>query len=397
MYSEILFVNFRKGLVVKETLKVMIVDDSAIYRKLLKDLLSEFELIEVVETALNGELALKKLEFTQVNLILLDIQMPVLDGFATLVEVKDKYPHIDVIMISGITKRQTSITLEAIRKGAFDFITKPIQTDLEKNISNLREALFPIMSHFIWKRLGIKIRHAHAQATVPPASEKSDMTIQEQTKHTLSKMLTEYHQPQPHVTSKKPRKIDVIVIGVSTGGPIALNHIIPLLPADLGVPVLIVQHMPPIFTKSLAEHLASKSILNVVEGRFNEVITKNTVYIAPGGVHMIVKRQNDKIKLDFLDTEHVNSCRPSIDVLLDSVREAYKENVLAVILTGMGSDGLNGIRRLKQIRSYTISQSEDSCVVYGMPRVVEEAGLSDEVVHLDFLASRITQLVQNGP
>jgi two-component system chemotaxis response regulator CheB len=299
-------------------------------------------------------------------------------------------------MISGITKRQTCITLEAIRKGAFDFITKPIQTDLEKNISELRETLFPIMSHFLWKKLGVKIRSNRGSATVSTI-EKSDISTLEQTKQTLSKMLTEPHKIQPQVPSNKPRRFDIVIIGVSTGGPVALNHIIPLLPADLGVPILIVQHMPPVFTKSLAEHLDSKSNLNVVEGRFNEIVTKNTVYIAPGGVHMIVKKHNNDKQLDFLDTEYVNSCRPSVDVLFDSVREVYKENILAIILTGMGADGFQSIKRLKAVRSYTISQSEESCVVYGMPRLVEEAGLSDEVIHLDALASRITHLVRNGP
>jgi len=191
-----------------------------------------------------------------------------------------------------------------------------------------------------------------------------------------------------------PRRIDILAIGVSTGGPNALAKFIPLLPDNLNIPIVLVQHMPPMFTKSLADHLNSKSKLAVVEASDREILESNKVYIAPGGKHMILEKENNMVYLKMDDSPPVNSCKPSVDKLFESIPRIYKGNILSVIMTGMGADGLNGVKTLKRAGCYSITQTADSCVVYGMPRVVVEAGVSDEAVNLDDLARRVTEIIK---
>ncbi|HLO65401.1 MAG TPA: CheB methylesterase domain-containing protein, partial [Holophaga sp.] len=196
-----------------------------------------------------------------------------------------------------------------------------------------------------------------------------------------------------------PSRFDVVAIGVSTGGPNALAEVIPHLPADLGVPVLVVQHMPPFFTASLAEHLAKASRLAVSEAIEGEPVLPNHVYIAPGGKHMTVRRMGGAegpAIVGLNENPPENSCRPSVDVLFRSVAAQYEGNILGVVMTGMGSDGCEGVRAMKRRGCHVLTQSEDTCVVYGMPLAVDEAGLSDEQVPLPRLASRIAYLVSSG-
>jgi two-component system chemotaxis response regulator CheB len=371
-------------------LKVMIVDDTAIFRKIIKDLLLEIEGIEVTNTAMNGEMALKKISMDPPDLVLLDIEMPVLDGLSTLVEIKKHYPEISVIMISSVSRNQSGVTMEALRKGAFDFISKPVSRDLDKSIQELREVLHPVITHFIRKKFGFK-PHLHETTHTP-----KDQPIEKPAEPLKRAYFTCERESIGPIPSKKPKKIDVVVIGISTGGPVALHKMIPMIPVDLGVPILIVQHMPVIFTKSLAEHLDMKSPLKIVEATDNELVMPNIVYIAPGGRHMTVKKCGIDIRIALIDSPPINSCRPAVDMLFESVSDVYKGNVLALIMTGMGSDGLHGIIKLKTVTCYVITQSEDSCVVYGMPKIIDEVGLSDEHVHLDEIADRITHIVKHG-
>jgi len=370
-------------------IKVLVVDDTVIYRKILKDVVSEIGNTEVIGTAPNGDLALRKIEVDKPDLVLLDVEMPVKDGLETLVEIKAKYPEIGVIMVSGINERQASITMEALQKGAIDFVPKPIGNNIDANILSLKNSLIPIISLFQTKKAisGAKTgrstetitRHREFPSSVTPTQAKPEIKI--------SRVVN---------FAPLPRKADVLIIGVSTGGPNALAKFIPYIPSDIGIPVLIVQHMPPMFTKSLANHLNSKSGIPVIEAEDGQLIEKNKVYIAPGGKHMIVKKESGNATISIIDTPPVNSCKPSVDVLFDSMSSVYNSNILSVIMTGMGSDGMNGVRSLKKTGCYSITQTEDSCVVYGMPRAVDEAGLSDESVHLDQLSTRIYQLVKNG-
>lgn len=371
-------------------IKVMVVDDTVIYRKILKDVLSEIENVEVIGTAPNGDLALRKINLDQPDLVLLDVEMPVLDGLQTLEEIKKRYPHIGVIMVSGVNERQAAITMEALSKGALDFIPKPQGNNIEANIQNLKQNLSPIISLFTTKKTLASVKSHKEIRTF------SDPTISEKPAPTITKPKPKPITPATIPNALFPKKIDILVIGVSTGGPNALAKFIPFLPEDLGIPILIVQHMPPMFTKSLANHLNSKSKLPVMEADDNTFIQKNRVYLAPGGKHMIAKKEDNLYKIQITDTPPVNSCKPSVDVLFDSVSKTYNGNILSVIMTGMGADGLNGIKSLKNISGYTLTQSENSCVVYGMPRAVDEAGLSNEQIDLDNLANRVTDIVKNG-
>lgn len=383
-------------------IKVLVVDDTVIYRKILKDVVSEIENTEVIGTAPNGDLAIRKIEIDKPDLVLLDVEMPVKDGLETLEEIKQRFPEIGVIMVSGVNERQASITMEALQKGAIDFVPKPIGNNIEANIQSLKQSITPIISLFLTKKNISSVRSLKSNQFSDPgfssqtSTRPREMPSSSFGQRTSGSLPTVEKPVLRPVSTNLPRKIDVLVVGISTGGPNALAKFIPNLPGDLGVPVLIVQHMPPMFTKSLASHLNSKSPLPVVEAEDGQVIERNKVYIAPGGKHMVIRKEGSTSYISIMDTAPVNSCKPSVDVLFDSVPGIFRENILSVIMTGMGSDGMNGVRNLKQTGCYSITQSEDSCVVYGMPRAVDEAGLSDEQIHLDMLSSRVTQIIKNG-
>lgn len=358
-------------------LKVMIVDDTILYRKILKDIIIKFPTCEVISTASNGKFALSKFYPNIPDLVLLDVEMPVMDGLETLKQIKKLYPSTGVIMVSGVNERQALITMKALSIGAIDFVPKPIGGNVSQNIKTLFEDLKPLINIFYSQRFPQKKPARIARTIAKPSSR------------TMSPKPTPIKRSFPTL----PSRIDVLVIGISTGGPNALAKFIPMLPANLGVPVLLVQHMPATFTKSLAKHLDSKSMLTVVEASDGQIIENNVVYIAPGSKHMIIK--NDKISI--IDTPPVNSCKPSVDVLFDSIPSKYKNNVVSLIMTGMGSDGMKGVRTLRKHGCYSITQSEESCVVYGMPRAVDEADLSDENVPLNSLAKRVVEIVRFGP
>ncbi len=374
-----------------QKIKVLVVDDTVIYRKILKDVVSEIDNTEVIGTASNGDLAIRKIEVDKPDLVLLDVEMPVKDGLETLQEIKARFPEIGVIMVSGVNERQASITMEALQKGAIDFVPKPIGNNIETNIQSLKQSLTPIISLFLTKKTISAVRSGSFTDTSIRTRESAPIP-------STSKPIPPTPKPviTPFSSAPNPKKADVLVIGVSTGGPNALAKFIPFLSPDLDVPVFIVQHMPPMFTKSLAAHLSSKSSMPVVEAEDGQMVEKNKIYIAPGGKHMTVKKESSNQVISIIDTPPVNSCKPSVDVLYDSIPSIYNNNVLSVIMTGMGSDGLNGVRSLKKTGCYSITQTEDSCVVYGMPRAVDEAGLSDESVHLDQLSGRVNSLIKNG-
>lgn len=362
-------------------LKVMIVDDTIIYRKIVGDVVSEIPDCEVTGTASNGELALRKMRLSLPDLVLLDVEMPVMDGLETLKQIKRLYPSVGVIMVSGVSERQAAITLEALSNGAVDFVPKPTEKNFEASKKALAESLHPIITLF-------RNKHKSYRATAPrfldaSVSRKPD---------TIARPAEPEFRPAP-----LPIRFDVLVIGVSTGGPNALAEFIPALPGNLNIPVLLVQHMPPMFTRSLADHLNRLSALEVSEAIDEEEVLRNHVYIAPGGKHMTIASPSPGLRqIRILDTPPVNSCKPSVDVLFDTIPDSFGTNVLSIIMTGMGSDGMNGVRTLKSRGCFSITQSADSCVVYGMPRAVDEAGLSDESISLDRLAPRVLHLIQKG-
>jgi two-component system chemotaxis response regulator CheB len=353
----------------------LIVDDTITYRKILSEAAGAFPELGVVGTAPSGSIALKKMAQMPVRLVLLDIHMPDMDGVETLRHIKTDFPDTFVVMVSGISSRGADTTIKALELGALDFIRKPDGATPEENFKHLVDDLRPVV------RLVEMRQNLQESATV----RKKDPLPEAR----------EIPEPRQRTAGILPSRFSVVAIGVSTGGPEALSRLIPQLPGDLGVPVVLVQHMPPIFTRSLADSLAKKSKLRVVEAEEGQVVSANIVYIAQGGRHMTVRQSEEHVAISLNDGPPENSCRPAVDVLFRSVASVYGEKgVLAVILTGMGNDGCSGVRTLKRKSCLCISQTEAPCVVYGMPRAIDEARLSDVSLPIGEIAEEIVLRVK---
>jgi two-component system chemotaxis response regulator CheB len=373
-------------------LRVLIVDDTVVYRRILSEVVESMGDAVLVGTAPHGRLALAKLEQTPADLVLLDVEMPEMNGLDALKEIRRLHPDTSVVMISGANLSSAEITMRCLELGALDFLRKPEGGDAEASRQELKEKLRPLMRH-VQTRINLHQGTGSRIAPVPAPPPKVRFEA------------FPAHAAQPPRLGRMapaPGRIDVVAIGVSTGGPNALAEVIPRLPADFPVPILLVQHMPPLFTASLAEHLNLKSKVSVREARDGEPVLPGCVFLAPGGRHMVVRRLPDRegdgssLIIGLNDNPLENSCRPSVDVLFRSLAAQYDGNMLAVVMTGMGSDGCEGVRAMKRRGCLCLTQSEASCIVYGMPLSVDEANLSDEQVPLDRLADRITHLVRKN-
>lgn len=356
-------------------LRVLVVDDTIMYRKVVGDILEKIPGVEVVGTANNGKVALSRIATLKPDLITLDVEMPIMDGLETLQEINKTFPDLGVIMLSTLTKRGSEITMKALELGAFDFIAKPDADARQENIQALKNALLPRVNAFA-KRLELKIllkqklRQGGGLTTSAPSAPKSI------------------------AAPRRVGKSKAVAIGISTGGPNALAHMLPKLP-KLGVPIFLVQHMPPLFTKSLAESLNAKCQYEVCEASGNETVRPDVVYIAPGGKQMKVAPGPGGTKvIQITDDPPENNCKPAVDYLFRSVGREYGSLVTGVIMTGMGSDGTLGLKELKSLGAVSVGQDESSCVVYGMPKSAFEAGVVDVVVPLEEIAAEIIRTVR---
>jgi two-component system, chemotaxis family, protein-glutamate methylesterase/glutaminase len=340
--------------------RTLIVDDSAVARKMLNDLLASDPETVVVGTAGDGRQALARIRDLKPDLVTLDIDMPGMDGLDTLVEIRKLYPKLPVIMFSTLTERGAMVTLDALARGASDYVAKPSPSET------------PERSHErVRKELLRKIKSLCTERAPRP-------------------------QPGPVSTRLSVRaesRIDVVAIGTSTGGPGALSELIPQLPADLPVPIVIVQHMPALFTRLLAERLNAIAPLEVREGKEGEKLQRGQVWIAPGDHHMTVARKGTDFLLGLNREPQENSCRPAVDVLFRSVAQTYGANVLAVVLTGMGSDGTIGAAAIREAGGEVIVQDEESSVVWGMPGKVVAASLADRIFPLSGIAPEVVRRV----
>jgi len=336
-------------------IRVLVVDDSVVIRHLVTGALQGEAGIEAVGSASNGVVALQRIQQLKPDAITLDIEMPEMDGLATVREVRKRYPGVRIVMFSTLTRRGASATIDALALGADDYVTKPSNNgSLDVSLEVLRRELVPKLRQFFSVAAG-------QPAPVSPLA-------------------------QLHATRPRP---EVLVIGVSTGGPVALARVIPGLPRDFPAPVLITQHMPPVFTKMLAARLQSASAIRVVEAAEGEILERGKAIVAPGDFHMHVRRRDGAAVIHLDQGPAENSCRPAVDVMFRSVCEVYGGAAAAVILTGMGQDGLKGTEMLRSKGAYVIAQDEATSVVWGMPRAVVQAGLADSVVPLDGVAAQI--------
>lgn len=339
-------------------LKVLVVDDSALYRRALVEVLRSEPQVQIVGEARDGSRALAMLAELKPDLITLDVEMPELDGLSTLREIRGRGWRGAVLMISA--HGGEGKTVEALCLGAQDFIVKPAG-GRSQGVEALREVLMPKVLQFCRQR----------PAAQRPAIQRPPLRA----------------VPAP---KRESAGFDVVVIGVSTGGPNALGEVIPRLPADLPASVLVVQHMPAVFTRMLADRLSTRSRLRVREAREGEEIRPGTVLLAPGDYHLEVR--SGRVHLQQEAPEH--SCRPAADVLFRSAAAHYGSRCLGVVLTGMGRDGVDGCRSILDAGGLALVQNQASCVVWGMPKLVYEAGLADSVVPLADMASTIDSYVR---
>jgi two-component system chemotaxis response regulator CheB len=316
--------------------------------------------------------------------------MPEMDGLAVLDALASSgYPPVEVIVVSAQSQRGGDLTMRALEKGAFDFITKPDAASPQLAREALLRDLAPRV-RAISNRLEIRaILHSKSPQAHPALPVHSVVAPTVNAHSTLDGIATRMQR------LSHPVKPEMVLIGVSTGGPIALARLLPAIPADIGVPILIVQHMPALFTKSLADSLATKCAVHVREAMNGDHPEPNTAYIAPGGCQMRLKIGPDNGPvIELTDDPPENNCRPAVDYLFRSVANRFPGSAMAVILTGMGSDGTLGLRLLKRHPCFVIAQDEGSCVVYGMPKAVVDAGLADVILPLESIACRITSIVK---
>lgn len=365
-------------------LRVLVVDDTIMYRKVVGDILAAMPDVEVVGTANNGKVALARIASLKPDLITLDVEMPVMNGLETLQEIQKSFPEVGVIMLSTLTKRGSEITMKALELGAFDFIAKPDADARQDNAQTLTGAILPRIKAFA-KRL--ELRQLLGQKAKPVgASIPSTLRPAPIARPTPAAATPE--------AVRRTGKSKAVAIGISTGGPNALTKMLPQLP-KLGVPVFIVQHMPPLFTKSLAESLDQKCQYEVREAENGDVVRPDVIYIAPGGRQMRVAAGAGGSKtIQITDDPPENNCKPAVDYLFRSVAREYGAQATGVIMTGMGGDGTLGLRVLKSFGAVTIGQDEESCVVYGMPKMAIEAGVVDVVAPLQAIAPEIVRTVR---
>jgi len=342
--------------------RVLVVDDSVVVRRLLREALASSSEVQVVGTASSGAIGLAKIPQLHPDVMTLDLEMAGMNGIETLTEIRKLYPKLPVIMFSTLTERGAAVTLEALSLGASDYMTKP------SNSASLAGAMESIRRELIAKTVSLAGRtRGH---TVPP-----------------SRAVVASNRRSDGV------RIEILAIGTSTGGPNALAEVVCGLPGDFSVPVVVVQHMPPLFTRLLAERLNSHSRLTVQEAEAGRTLEPGQVWIARGDYHMAVARKGTRVVLDLNQEPPQHSCRPAVDVLFRSVAEVYGASALGVVMTGMGSDGACGAAHIREAGGEILVQDEASSVVWGMPRAVVSAGAADKICPLAEISLEVVRRV----
>jgi len=370
-----------------KSLKVLVVDDTIIYRKIVSDILAEIPDIEVVRTASNGKIALSKIATLEPDLITLDIEMPEVNGIEVLAHIRKEKWDVGAIVLSALTHEGGDMTITALELGAFDFIPKPDSGTMAENRAAIKNILINMLKAFQRRQ---DIKNILKGEPVPKTKHDKPRLIKKKPAY-----VNAGDESILKLSNRQQAKSEIVTIGVSTGGPSALAKLLPMIPKNIGVPILIVQHMPPIFTQSLARSLDAKCSIDVREAKDGEVLSAGTIFIAPGGKQMKVAAASDGHSriIRITDDPPENSCKPSVDYLFRSVALYYLGRATGIIMTGMGSDGTLGSKLMKENGSVIIAQDEASSTVFGMPREVINAGYADIVVPIDQIAETIKNTV----
>jgi two-component system chemotaxis response regulator CheB len=351
---------YKKTISPGNRIRVLVVDDSVVIRRLVTQALSEDAALEVIGSVSNGALALARIAQSNPDVVTLDVEMPEMDGLEMLRRLAREQVRPRVVMFSTLTERGATATLDALALGADDYVAKAANGgSLDRSLNSLRDELIPKVKQFF-------VMPQQRPAEPQPQPRPAPASASRQT----------YQRPNGS-------RAKVLAIGVSTGGPTALGTIIPQVPADFPLPILIVQHMPPLFTRLLAERLQTSTRLKVEEAADGSTVTAGKILIAPGDYHMRLRNTGKEIVISLDQAPPENSCRPAVDVLFRSVGETFGGSAIGAVLTGMGQDGLRGVQTLKAAGAFVLVQDEASSVVWGMPGCVVAAGLADSVVPLE--------------
>lgn len=350
-------------------MKVLIVDDSVVMRSQIKSSLDGVDFIEVVGTANNGKIAIQKLEQLTVEAIILDMEMPELNGVETIKIIRQRKIPVRILVFSAHTSSGSAATLDALSAGADDFIAKPSGpgVSLENAVEKIREQILPKLKQFLSVKEKFSVTH---QPSNPSASQK--------------------------IYNKKEISVflpSLVLIGSSTGGPPALEEVLKNLKKPLRIPIVIAQHMPPLFTTSLARRLEQYTGITCAEAKHDEELVPNKIYIAPGDFHLTLVKENGKVLTKLDQSIQRNSVRPAVDPLFESAAKVFGPMALAVVLTGMGEDGLIGAKAIKESSGGILIQNKESCVVFGMPGAIFDAKVYDDIgdlQHINKIILRVT-------
>ncbi len=364
------------------SLKVMVVDDAILYRTIISEVLSELPGIKVVGTAGNGKIATYRINTLNPDILTLDIEMPEMNGLEVLEWIRENAPDVGAIVLSSFTREGGEMTVKALNLGAFDFIQKTNANTMEENKKALKDAIWPMLKAYARRK---EVRQILKGKSTLSKTEHGNKALQNSTGVVRRMGII------------SGRKSSIIGIGISTGGPEALARMLPKIPGDLNVPILIVQHMPAAFTQSITSSLNAKCAIEVRAAVDGESVMPNTALFAPGGKQMKIEKSADgkNVIIRLADDRPENNCKPSADYLFRSIAHHYGNRATGVIMTGMGSDGTLGLKLMKRNGAIIIAQDEDTCTVFGMPKEPIEAGIVDVIAPLDRIAEEICRTVRS--
>ncbi len=365
-------------------LTVLVVDDALMYRALVSEVLSNLPGVTVAGTASNGKIAIQRIQALQPDILTLDIEMPEMDGLQVLEWIRENAPEVGAVVLSSFARKGGDMTVKALSLGAFDFIQKSDGGTMAANKKALKDAIAPMLRAYARRREVRAILNGRPDR--PALKPKAEALLK--SAGSVRRLGTALAQ-----------RASIIGIGISTGGPEALARMLPMIPGDIGVPILVVQHMPAAFTQSITASLDAKSAISVRAAADGEVLVPNTALFAPGGKQMKVERSADgKTAVVRVTDDHPeNNCKPSADYLFRSLAHQYGARAAGVIMTGMGSDGTIGLKLMKHYGALIIAQNEETSTVFGMPKAPIEAGIVDVIAPLDKIAEEIRRAVRGKP